>query len=284
MKKLLVNGLLVSILMFGSTLLQANEYAPADLEEQSEEGVPDTFQLRLGAYLLANQGTDLGFSQDGAGINLDLQDLFNMESSSQVVRIDGYYRFTPRHALEFSWYSIKNESETDNDVNFSWDGKDYNASGSLKTHFNTDIYKLNYLYSFYHSEKVELALSVGLHITAIDIGFSGTYQSDRVEENKKQSVNVTAPLPVAGIRLAYNFSPKWRLTYAADYFAIGFENFRGSLSDQMLTVDYRVTRHFGLGLGLNSTHLNLSAESDEGLKVAVRHDIGGGLLYGTLNF
>ncbi len=239
-------------------------------------------QLRLGGYLLAEQNTDIGVSKRGGGVNINVQDLFEMETTTQVFRLDGYYRFTPKHAVEVSWYSISNNSHTDKAIEFEF--LDKNISGALDTFFNTDIYKVNYLYSFYHTEEVELAITAGLHITTLDVGFSGSYKADGVEENSGENAKVTAPLPVVGFRLKYNIMPELNVAYAIDYFFITVDGFAGALSDSLLTVDYRITRHFGLGVGLNSTRMRLDADLEDDVSLRVNHDVLGGLVYGTLNF
>ncbi|MEE8588933.1 MAG: hypothetical protein V3S80_06285 [Sulfurimonadaceae bacterium] len=272
MKKFLMNGLLFAMIIGGTTLLQA------------EETVPDDFQLRLGGYLLAGQDTDIGVSKKGGGVNINLQDLFEMETTTQVFRLDGYYRFTPTHAVEFSWYSINNSSQTDTDIDFEWGDKNISASGALSTYFDTDIYKVNYLYSFYHTEKVELGLSAGLHITTLNVGFTGNYTSDGVADNSGEDAEVTAPLPVVGFRLNYNILPELSVKYAVDYFFITFDSTTGSLTDSLLSVDYRITRHFGMGVGFNSTLMRLETDVKDDATLNISHNVVGGLVYGTLNF
>ncbi len=271
-KKYFLNGLLLTMITFGGATLFA------------DEAVPDDFQLRLGGYLLADQSTDIGVSKSGAGVGINLQDLFKMETTTQVLRLDGYYRFTPKHAVEVSWYKINNSSLTDANIDFEWGDQNISANGALSTYFNTDIYKVNYLYSFYHNEKVELALSAGLHITKLDVGFSGSYASDGTVDSSGEDVSVTAPLPVIGFRLSYAVFPELSVKYAVDYFFITYDYTKGTLSDSILTVDYRITPHFGMGVGFNSTRMRLEAESDNDLKLNVSHDVAGGLIYGTLNF
>ena len=272
MKKFLVNGLLFSIMIFSTALLQA------------EETVPDDIQVRLGGYLVADQATNIGVSKKGGGVNIHLQDLFEMESTSQVFRLDGYYRFTPKHAIEISWYSINNSSQTEENIDFEWGDKNISATGALSTFFDTDIYKVNYLYSFYHTEEVELALSAGLHITTIGVGFSGSYTTDGASDNSGEDVKVTAPLPVVGFRLNYNITPELSVRFASDYFFLTFDGYTGVLSDTLITVDYRIMRNFGLGMGFNSTRMRLEADLDDGVFLNVNHDVAGGLVYGTLNF
>ncbi len=283
MKKFLLNGLLASILIFGA-LLQAEEDLADILQKQSEEGVPDRLQVRLGGFLIANQGTNVTLTKDGIGAGIELDTLFNIEANSNVFRLDGYYRFTPRHSLEYSWYSINNSGKTGADVDFQFGDLNITAEDALSTYFNADVYKVNYLYSFYHTEKVELGLAVGVHITSMDIGFSGDYTSNRTDKSGDESVSFTAPLPVIGARVSYNFSPKWRLKYSIDHFIIGFDGAKGSLTDAMLTVDYRIWSHFGMGIGYNAINLDLDVTTDEDVELKLYHNIGGGLIYGAMYF
>ena len=269
MKKFLIH-ILFAVITLSTTLLQA------------EETVPDDFELRLGAYFLADQDTDVKVSKRGVGASINLQDLFEMEASTRVFRLDGYYRFTPKHAIEFSWYSINNSSQTDKD--FTWEDQNISATGALSTFFDTDIYKVNYLYSFYHTEEVELALAAGLHITALDVGFTGNYTSNGTQDNSGESAKVAAPLPVVGFRLKYNVLPELSVKFSVDYFFLTFDAYRGALSDSLFTVDYRITRHFGMGIGYNSTRMRLEAELDEDALLNINHDVSGALVYGTLNF
>jgi len=260
----------VLAVLFSTTLLQA------------EESITDDFQLRVGGYLLADQDTDIQLSHSGLGVIINLQDTFQMKTSAQVFRLDGYYRFSPKHSVEVAWYAIHNSSSTTQD--FVWDDLNISNSGHLDTFFNTDIYKVNYVYSFYHSDTVELGLAAGLHITQVSIGFDGSYQSNGIDANGKEDVGVTAPLPVVGIRLNYNILPSLSVKYAVDYFFVTFEGAAGSMSDALLTLNYRVFDNFGLGIGLNSTRMRFKADvGDEG-ELKLNHDVSGGLIYATVNF
>jgi len=270
MKNILQNFLYLLVLLISSTLLQA------------DKSMPDDFQLRLGGYLLADQDTDIRLSHSGIGVTMNLQDTFKLDTSAQVFRLDGYYRLSPKHSIEVAWYAIHNSSSTTED--FVWDDLNISNQGHLNTFFNTDIYKVNYVYSFYHSDQVELGLSAGLHITKIAIGFDGSYQSNGVDTNKKEEVGVTAPLPVVGMRLNYNILPSLSVKYSVDYFFVTFEGVAGSMSDALLTLDYRVFDNFGLGIGINSTRMRFKADVGEEGELKLNHDVSGGLIYATVNF
>jgi len=256
---------------------------------QAVEEIPDDLQVRLGGYFITSQDTEMRLKgKNRPGVYLNLQDLLNMESSTQVFRLDGYYRFTPHHSLEVSWYSIKNKGRVDGGVEVPLGDYNLSASGRLDSTFNTDIYKVNYLYSFYHNEQVELAIGAGLHVMRFALGFDGEYSFTGIINEDgggtSDNVAVTAPLPVAGFRVSYKILPELRVKYAADYFFIAFDGSTGGLVDTLLTVDYRITKNFGLGLGVNSTRMRLETELESARVLTINYDIIGGMVYGTLNF
>ncbi len=258
-------------MMCGVTLLHA------------EEPLPDNFQIRLGGYLVSAQNTDFKVSQNGVGAIINLQDLFDLETTVNVFRLDSYYRFTPKHSMEFSWYSIKSKGQTGQD--FQWADKNITANGALSTFFNTDIYKLNYVYSFYHNNEVELGLSGGLHVMKLDAGFNGSYKVDgNISDAAAEDVIVTAPLPVVGFRVGYNILPSLSVKYSVDYFFITVQEIKGGLVDSMLTFDWRMTQNFGMGVGYNSTRMRLVKDLGGDREVIVNHDVSGAMVYAALTF
>ena len=272
-KKYLMHGLLLAMMTF---------MAPFSL---ADEELPDTMQLRVGGYFLADQSTDLLVRSNGLGATINIQDLFNMKEQNRVFRLNGFYRFTPKHSAEFAWYNINNSSTTDGNVAFEWGDENITAKGSLDTHLNTDIYKINYVYSFYHSPEMEAGIAIGFHVTKIDIGFSGSYEVDNnVSNSTAESIKITAPLPVIGFRFQYNILPELSVLYATDFFFITYEQISGAMTDTLVSLDYRFTDHFGAGIGFNSTRMRLRDKREDDQEIYIQHDVAGGLVYATLTF
>ena len=270
MKKYVLNWLFLLLMTFGVTL-------------QAEEPLPDNFQIRLGGYFVSAQNTDFKVSQNGVGAIINLHDLFDLETTVNVFRLDGYYRFTPKHSVEFSWYSINSKGHTGED--FQWADENITANGTLDTFFNTDIYKVNYVYSFYHNEEVELGLSAGLHIMKLDTGFNGSYNvNGSASDAAREEVVITAPLPVVGFRVGYNILPSLSVKYSVDYFFITYQEIKGGLVDSMLTLDWRMTRNFGMAVGYNSTRMRLVKDLGGDREALVNYDVSGALVYAALTF
>jgi len=276
------NSGFIKYVMHGLLLAMMTFMAPFSL---ADEELPDKMQLRVGGYFLADQSTDLLVRSHGLGATINVQDLFNMKEQNQVFRLNGFYRFTPKHSIEFSWYSINNSSATNEGLEFEWGDMNISAKGSLDTHLNTDIYKINYVYSFYHSPELEAGIDIGLHITKMDIGFSGSYSVDgNISDATAESVKTTAPLPVIGFRFKYNITPALSVLYATDFFFITYEQISGAMTDTLVSLDYRFTDHLGAGIGFNSTRMRLLDEREDDQSIYIQHDVAGGLAYATLTF
>ncbi len=56
----------------------------------------------------------------GAGISIRPEDTLGVDSRQTVLRLDGYYRFTRKHALSYSWYSISSRGNKTLDEEFDW--------------------------------------------------------------------------------------------------------------------------------------------------------------------
>jgi len=256
------------------------------LNAKNEESYPDKIKFKVGVFFVGNQDSDLKVTKGGVGAIFNVQDLFNLETTQFAVRIESSYRFNECHGVEFLWYRILNSGYTDKDIRFTWGDKDIIANGELKSHFNTDIYKMNYLYSFYHSSEVEMKLSAGIHVTTIDLGFEGNYATDdnpdTIQKSNKK-LSTLAPLPVIGYRLEYSITQEWVVSFSIDYLYLAFSGFSGGMTDILLSMEYNFFKNFGVGLGFNSTQMHFKMEEDD-TEYKLVHSVTGGLLYIISNF
>jgi hypothetical protein len=258
-----------SILLIGA--------APARAEE---EQLPDRFMLRLGGYHARNADTILRLDANNlpVGTYVDFHDTLGGDTQTTVLRADALYRFNDNHALELSWYGLKFTGVRSLSKDFVWNGQTYAASTVVDSKIKFDIYKLNYQYSVYHNDKVELGALIGFHVmrTFAGISASGT--------NEAQSQAVTAPLPVWGIFANYNFTPRFSVYYNYQVFFIDYEDkARGGMQDTLFGLEYRLFRHVALGAAYNRFNLNMELKGD---KSTLYVDTGwnGGMLYGSLYF
>ena len=144
-----------------------------------------------------------------------------------------------------------------------------------------NVYKINYGYSFYHNEKVELALT-GLHITTLDVGLGATGTVNTTPTNTYSSrASATISLPVVGFKGEYTIiKDSLFVNYKADYFVLNYDGFTGSLISTALNVEYHFVEHVGVGLGFNSNKMYLEAKDDD-KTLDIINELSGVLLYFT---
>jgi len=284
-RSLILSGLLLSLLAM--PVVQAADEETA--ENHSKE--LDKFYLRLGAFLPLAYKNQVRVDTDYIlSATIDTESTLGQSDPDVTPRIEGYWRFRPKHSVGFVYWKLDQSGSKIIDEDITWDEKTTFIKGQTSSYFEQETFKIDYTYSFYRSTKVELGLSGGLHITRYDFGISG--QADTFDEDGNQtgsgvasseSVDVTAPLPVLGFKLNYNFTPKTRLMYKTDFFAIRFDKYRGNLIDSSLVLEYRPWKHVGFGGGLNSIQIQGESNEDEG-NIGFYNRAMGGQLYLTLHY
>ena len=268
----------------------ANEATETETSNYSKE--LDKYYLRLGAFINLRSETTLAADTGYLlGAIIDTSQTLGQSADSVTPRIDGYWRYHPRHSLGFTIFSVNQNGNKVLEEDLRWDEEYlFGAGTNVDSYLDLDIFKIDYTYSFYRSEKVELGVSGGLHVTGVSAGISGeatVYDNDgnTIIDTRfvDESVSVTAPLPVVGIKLNYNFTPKARFMFKTDLFALEISDYRGVLQDTSLLFEYKPWKHVGFGAGINALNLDIEENYDQG-DVSIENEIAGALVYVTLHY
>ena len=155
----------------------------------AEDVVPDKFRISIGGYSLIQTDVSMSLTEPnlGAGVSIKPEDVLGLETEQTVLRLDGHYRFTKKHALTYSWYSLSSDGKKTIEEIFNWLDEDGNVitipvGAQVETALDYDIFKLGYLWSLHHTDKVEMAVGAGLHMTRIAIGLHSDTTSSGVNQ------------------------------------------------------------------------------------------------------
>jgi len=271
----ITNFLLVMMLVATSSIAHA------------EEAINDKFKIALGGYTLVRNDTTMSLTEPtlGVGISIDPEDTLGLESKQTVLRLDGHYRFTKEHALTYSIYSLSSTGNKTLETEFEWLDEDGNTitipvGANVDTSLGYEIFKLGYLWSFYHTDKIEVAFGAGLHLTRIAIGLRA--EATGTDLNTKDT-STSLPLPVVSLGLIYNVTPKFSWHVRSELFALKFEEWDGIYTDTQMGVEYRAFKNVGLGIGLGSNSLKVTKETSEE-KFIFDNRITGVLIYAAAYF
>ena len=249
----------------------------------AEEPLPDKFSLSIGGYALARYDSNVSLTDPnlGLGASISPQDTLGVNVENTVLRLDGYYRFKPEHALTYSWYSINTNGNKTLQEEFDWVDEDGNSitiplGAQVVSNLDYDIFKVGYLWSFHHTDKVEIGVGAGLHITRLAVGLNASVTNP--PGSAIEQVDTTVPLPVISILLNYHITPKWSWYIKSEAFALKFDKWTGSYRDSTFGIEYRGWKHVALGAGLSSNSLEIEEEDPEYV-LKYNNTISGGLIY-----
>ena len=226
----------------------------------------EKFKLSVGGYSVFNYDSAMSLTETnvGVGVSISPRDTLGLDGEQTVFRLGGRYRFNSNHALTFSWYKIASDSDKTLLDDIEWVDEDGNTiviptGTAVSASLGYDIFKVGYLWSFYHSDKVELAAGAGLHLAKVDVGMaidSGLFDAEL------RTAKSDLPMPVLSFMLEYNVTPKFDWFLKTQLFALELGEWGGVYSDIQLGMEYQVFERFGVGVALGSDGLDVAQESD----------------------
>ena len=240
----------------------------------------DRFNVSLGAYFVTRTNGNIRLDATSGvvtiGTSIDWDRDLGGETSMTVPRIDGYYRFSPKHRVDFSWYRIDRGGQVVTQRGLDFGDVSFPVGTAIDSELNTETLKAAYTYSFYRAPQIETSLSVGLHVTKME----ASLQSAGL--GIAEATSTTAPLPVFGFRLDYAITPKWLVRTKYELFFLdNFDTYRGALNDFTAAIEHRTFKHVGFGFGLNRSSLDLEIDEDN-KRGAFSTVLSGLMLYVTM--
>jgi hypothetical protein len=257
--------------------------------EPAKEELRDRLMIRGGwAYVFGvNADVTLRGDRTGIGTSVDFSKTLGGDDSTNALRVDTLYRFNERHALGLSWYRVGLGGEnTLLDQQIQIGGNTINANATVHTDLNLNLFRLIYNYSFYRSDKVELALSPGLYMA--NTKFDLTAQGNIILPNNQTGTStdvrerLTVPLPSFGFVMNYNVTPRFQVQTRADFFYVKAGNYEGSMFELYAGLEYRLFRHFALGVAYDRLATDVQDTTTGGWEFDLAYNLA--YFYGTLYF
>ncbi len=245
-------GCAVTLLFFGA----APQVFAADFNLIDQKG-----QVSLGTFL--NQ-SDLKIRVDGdaaRGTEIKWERTFGKGEKNRF-RLDGVYRFTPRHHLRLMYtdYSTSRKKTLDEDV--EW-GDDLILAGSSVTgSLGFTVAEAAYEYAIRTRENLEFSLTAGLHYTTFEAKLVSDVQTpgDSLEGQLGGKASVDAPLPVFGGRAMWGLGNSFYLDAQAQWFALAIDEYDGSLLNYRANVIWQPKRSVGIGFGYDLFNVDVKVK------------------------
>lgn len=255
----------------GATVLLLALVQPASAE------IDPRFSISVGAFFTERDSQTRVDGEASSGTDVNLESDLGMDKSDTVFRVDAYWRFAEKHRLDFSTFDLSRSATKLIERDIVWDGTTYPVSAEVDATADLEIYKAAYTWEFLKRGRSFLGATIGVYVA--DIGASISAESI----GSSESDDLTAPLPVVGLRGEYRFAERWSFRGSAEVFFIEYGDYDGSLYDLFAGVDFNVTDNIAVGVGINSVQLDVGV-SKAGFQGDLNWQYDGALAYLKFDF
>jgi hypothetical protein len=253
--RLLVSGVCGATLMWaGLPAAQADDFS---LIQQKA-------QVSLGVFTNASEVNIRVDAEGEEGTKFDWGRTVGDEGDVTRFRLDGVWRINPRHHVRMMYTDYSSDQSRTIDRDIVWQGDTFPANATVRSHLGFQIIEAAYEYGFINSDKYELAASAGLHMAKFNASLKATVDlgggGGTVEIGGPAKVD--APLPVVGVRGMWRMGGNFYLDAQAQYFALSFDDFDGSIVNYRAAVIWQPSQWVGIGAGFDSFGIDVDVEKE----------------------
>ena len=224
----------------------------------AEEASDYKWGFLVGAFITdQDMKTEFEFNLGDVDIRVDFEDDLGLRDSQSVGRFATFYKFNERHRLDFDVFDLSQTSKAMLEREIVWGDTVFPISTEVATNLDLSIYKIAYTYHPLRRDKGKLGITGGFYVA--DVGLAVRV----LEDDLREAGEVTAPLPVLGLRGEYYLSDRWRLSASIEWFGLEIDAFDGELQDALVGVDYRMSEHSAIGLGYNHVEIDIDATEED---------------------
>ena len=181
------NGVVLAALALFATLVHAEDYL-----SPTEERV----RLSLGAVRLSNDtNLQLDSSAGVPGTPVNAENAFGLDKSDFEAKIEAMVRVGERHRLQFDYFSLDRTNSTTVTQPIVFRDVVLQPGDPLDTDLSIRTFSISYGYSFLHSDKYEVAATIGVNDTDISARARVQTATRHVDQTEDQA----GPFPTLGL-------------------------------------------------------------------------------------
>jgi hypothetical protein len=241
------NGVGLIALALFATLAQAEDYSSP---------TEDRVRLSLGVVRYSNN-TDLQINSSAnvPGTPLNAEDQFGLDKSDYEAKIQAMVRVGERHRLRFDYFSLDRTGQTTVTQPIVFRDVALQPGDPLNSDLSIRTFSITYGYSFLHSDRYEVAATLGINDTAISARARVQTQTRHVDQTEDQA----GPIPTLGLDATYVVSKRFYLDGRAQYLKVHINDIDGSLGIYELDALYRLRANISFALGYTSVRAHLAS-------------------------
>jgi hypothetical protein len=221
-------------------------------------------RLSLGTvYLNSKTTVQIDSSTGVAGTPVSAENDFGMNKDDFEAKFQVMLRVGERNQVRFDYFSLDRTGNITLNKDILFRNVELLPGDPVDSNLSIDVLSITYGYSFIHSEKFELAATLGIN----DTDLSARARVNTAARHVDQTEDQAGPFPTLGLNSTYVISKRFYLDARVAYFKANIDHLDGSLGFYELNALYRLRPNisFALGYELVKAHLLSSQASTAGL-------------------
>jgi hypothetical protein len=221
--------------------------AQTALAQDFIKGGQDTFTFNLGGVMsrLDTKVAINGTTSSGTRLDDESNGLSRDTSSLAAFAT---WRFADRHRFDLLYFGANRAGSYQSTRDITVGDVLISAGSSVTSEANSKYVLVDYRYSFYRTEAVELGGVLGLYGLDFNYKVTGTKLTGTVAQVLNSSTSSTLPLPLLGLSADWYVQPRWRVSSNLMGLSTKVGDVDGSVRVLQLGSDYMFGRNWGMGL------------------------------------
>jgi hypothetical protein len=243
------NGLAVLWLALAASFAHAD----GDYISPTDERV----RLSLGLMRVSNSTVvQVDGSTGTPGTVVNAENDLGLDSSDIEPKVQAMVRVGERQRLRFDFFTLdRSATKTLEGQPIVFGNVVLQTGDPVQTTLNMRTFGFAYGYSFWHTETLEFAATLGINDTDISTSARVQTQTSHVYQDE----NVAGPFPTPGIDGTWVVSQRFYFDGRAQYLQLHINNLDGSLGFYELDALYRLRPNVSFALGYNAVRAHLAS-------------------------
>jgi hypothetical protein len=259
------------------------------LAQDAEASPWEKGAIQIGGFVTTFE-SELTFGASGFGnAKIDGEDRLGLDTHLTLLRVDAMFRpgRSRRNQVDAGYAGYDRTGDTSLSQTLTIGRATYPVGAEVETVFNFDLIRATYSYAFLQNSRARVALGLGAY--GVPLRYNLTIQSLRGSSVVK-GADTILPFPTLALRSEFRVLPKLFVKASVDGMYLAVSGFEGSLLDASVSLEYRLWKHLGVGLGYNLTDAHVHGKTTDsnypGVDFVGQVDVrfSGLLFYGKVSF
>jgi hypothetical protein len=217
----------------------------------------DRVRISLGAMYVSSATSLRADSSTGAeGSVVNAEDQFGLGKNDFEPKFQALVRIDTRQRLTFDYFTLdRTGAATVADNTIFFRDVTFLSGDPLQTQLNMRTFGITYGYSFWHSETLEIAGTVGVHVTDL----SAEAKVETATRHIIQTEDQAGEIPTLGIDATWVASRRFYFDARAQYLKAHVNDIDGSIGIYEFDALYRLRPNVSFALGYTDVTLHVSS-------------------------